>query len=116
MLVTYKDLEDKRACKKGIEFFKKEFPNGVETNDLQNTTIEAIGSYKYYEWFIEQYRISCILKGSDDYWAKWEYDKNGNETYWVDSDGYWRKREYDGKGNNIKMGIKPIGKNGFTYI
>ena len=31
----------------------------------------------------------------------YEYDSNGEITYWEDSDGDWRKSEYDSNGNEI---------------
>ena len=38
---------------------------------------------------------------SDGYWAKWEYDSQGNEIYVENSNGYWGKWEYDSEGNEI---------------
>lgn len=35
------------------------------------------------------------------WWAKTEYDLNGNELYHNDSNGFWVKREYDSQGNQI---------------
>ena len=32
-------------------------------------------------------------------WRKYEYDANGNETYYENSTGYWSKCEYDSNGN-----------------
>ncbi|EJF07105.1 hypothetical protein ThvES_00008100 [Thiovulum sp. ES] len=32
-------------------------------------------------------------------WTKFEFDQNGNKTYWKDSDGYWKKSEFDQNGN-----------------
>ena len=34
-----------------------------------------------------------------DGWCKYEYDSNGNRTYFETSYGYWSKSEYDANGN-----------------
>jgi hypothetical protein len=41
------------------------------------------------------------VEGSKGYWAKREYDSQGNPIYWEDSDGYWAKWEWDSQGNRI---------------
>jgi hypothetical protein len=35
------------------------------------------------------------------YWAKREYDSQGNQIYFEDSNGYWAKRERDSNGRTI---------------
>ena len=32
-------------------------------------------------------------------WYRREFDSNGNQTYYEDFDGYWEKWEYDSTGN-----------------
>ena len=38
---------------------------------------------------------------SNGFWAKSEYDLNGNEIFHYDSSGFWVKREYNSQGNQI---------------
>ena len=38
---------------------------------------------------------------SNGWWAKAEYDLNGNEVYYDDSNGFWVKRQYDSQGIQI---------------
>ena len=38
---------------------------------------------------------------SNGFWAKAEYDLNGNEIYHDDVNGFWVKRQYDSQGNQI---------------
>ena len=38
---------------------------------------------------------------SNQSWAKWEYDSQGNRVYFEDSTGVWIKYEYDSQGNQI---------------
>lgn len=51
----------------------------------------------------EKHRIIALkqsnLKDYTGFWEKYEYDKNGNETYYENSRGYWNKSEYDDHGN-----------------
>jgi len=38
---------------------------------------------------------------SHGYWAKWEYDSQGNNIYYENSNGDWAKSEYDSQGKLI---------------
>ena len=38
---------------------------------------------------------------SNGFWAKAEYDLNGNEIYHDDVNGFWVMRQYDSQGNQI---------------
>ena len=41
------------------------------------------------------------FENSAEFWAKYEYDSEGNEIYYINSDGFWTKYEYDSKGKRI---------------
>ena len=43
-------------------------------------------------------QIKWNFETNDDLKIK---DKNGKAIYWEDSGGFWAKREYDSEGNNI---------------
>jgi glucose dehydrogenase len=40
-------------------------------------------------------------ENSDGFWAKYEYDSDGNRIYYENSDGFWGKWEYDSQENVI---------------
>jgi len=44
---------------------------------------------------------SIYREFSNGWWAKTEYDLNGNEILQIDSTGFWVKREYNSQGNQI---------------
>jgi len=70
---------------------------------------DAKGRPTYFEASEDSYVLWCKYEydtdGNETYfedsdgWRKKEYDANGNVTYREDSYGYWGKREYDARGN-----------------
>ena len=67
------------------------------------------------------FTFPIVIKDSDNnktycehsggYWAKWEYDSDGNVTYYENSD-YWCKYEYDANGKKTYFEDSDSRKNG----
>ena len=50
------------------------------------------------------------FENSNGYWCKREYDAHSNEIYYENSNGFWTKRELDTQGNEIRY------ENSYGYI
>ena len=103
MKITYELLKKMKACSPGLDFFKK--------NNLENVDSEKItGDYKsFLEWFNEEFP-KYSFKGNeisykDSYGYSWEksYDEKGNEISYKDSNGVSWEKSYDGNGNEISF-------------
>ena len=57
----------------------------------------GITGFPYYEF--DSNGNTTYYEDKDGYWERLEYDSNGNQTYCEDSYGGWVKSEYDSFGN-----------------
>lgn len=92
MLLNIKELKEREACKESIEFFKRNYPNGLDLNMFQ-----VCGDYRLWKYWLN-YELGL----------KFSHDNNGKRIKAIDKQGSVWKYEYDDHGRRIKT-IYPDG-------
>lgn len=122
MNITSKFLKQNNACKEGIKFFERNFPESLFPEGLDISKIEVADDYNgYFDWIeeLDKYKLEYDSEGyiikktfPNGNIYEYEYDHNGNIIKKTYPDGDIYKYEYDYNNNVIKL----IYPNNIIYI
>ena len=108
--LTVKFLEDRRACKEGIDFVKRNGLEGLSLDLLDKVKGDVLGGFVSWLKSNKETKVEHDSQGNrtketypygDVY--TYEYDSQGNKTKMTYPDGRVHTYEYDSQGNKTKM-------------
>ena len=116
MILTKEYLEKVNVCKDAIDFFQRNFPDGLDLDKF-----EILGDFNnYISWLRNSLSIRYEYDSRDNMikqidprenvW-QWEYDSRGNKIKQINPNGCVYQWKYDSRDNMVKQ----INPNGCVY-